>query len=297
MARWAPAKQDTLDHLAAEITHNYSRGRVVVAVDGASVDGTSAFADDLAAALGRGRDDVVRVSADDVRDTAGLGADRGRRPVPGARRPQGRLALPGVGGCRGAIARRAARHQRSQRTRSSTTPTRNIPDGCSRTPADPGPTSTAGQSTGSRADSLRTTSIGARNAPVASTSCTMATRAEFTGARMPTRVAAATTAPLRSSTSVSRPLRMLCSVDPGFGVSPIRFAMASGNLLHRTERQARQQPEPAIGDALQRGEAHSGSPAPRPPSPACRRRGCRRSPGCAITSCALRPVMAGNAFT
>lgn len=71
MARWAPAKQDTLDHLAAEITHNYSRGRVIVAVDGASVDGTSAFADDLAAALGRGRDDVVRVSADAVRETAG----------------------------------------------------------------------------------------------------------------------------------------------------------------------------------------------------------------------------------
>ena len=71
MARWAPAKQDTLDHLAGEITHNYAGGRVVVAVDGASVDGTSAFADDLADALGRGRDDVVRVAADDVRGTTG----------------------------------------------------------------------------------------------------------------------------------------------------------------------------------------------------------------------------------
>lgn len=49
MTRWAPQKTDVLDALAAEILHNYPRGRVIVAVDG--IAGTAEFADDLAEAV------------------------------------------------------------------------------------------------------------------------------------------------------------------------------------------------------------------------------------------------------
>ena len=51
MTKWAPLKTDTLDALAAEILHNYGRGRAVVAIDGTAA--TSAFAEDLAEALRR----------------------------------------------------------------------------------------------------------------------------------------------------------------------------------------------------------------------------------------------------
>ena len=51
MTKWAPAKIDTLDALAAEILQNNGRGRVVVAIDGLA--GTADFATDLAEALRR----------------------------------------------------------------------------------------------------------------------------------------------------------------------------------------------------------------------------------------------------
>lgn len=51
-----------MDALASEITHNYARGRRLVAVDGAR--GTKAFADDLAVALREAGHPVVRASLD-----------------------------------------------------------------------------------------------------------------------------------------------------------------------------------------------------------------------------------------
>lgn len=72
MARWQPAKHDTLSELAGEITHNYPRGGVLVAVDGGRPEGTTAFADDLAEVLRESRPDVTRLGLDEVRT-----ADRG----------------------------------------------------------------------------------------------------------------------------------------------------------------------------------------------------------------------------
>lgn len=51
MTTWAPQKSDTLQALATEILHNYSAGRVLVALDGPDRPAVSAFADDLAAAV------------------------------------------------------------------------------------------------------------------------------------------------------------------------------------------------------------------------------------------------------
>ncbi|MCU1571385.1 MAG: uridine kinase [Naasia sp.] len=64
MTRWAPAKNDVLDELAAEIRHNYPHGRIAVAVDGIDGSGTGAFADDLAAAFERSGVAAVRASID-----------------------------------------------------------------------------------------------------------------------------------------------------------------------------------------------------------------------------------------
>ncbi|PPF84086.1 hypothetical protein C5B96_07905 [Subtercola sp. Z020] len=52
-----------MDALAAEITHNYGRGRRVVAVDG--IVGTGAFADDLGMALREAGHPVTRASLTD----------------------------------------------------------------------------------------------------------------------------------------------------------------------------------------------------------------------------------------
>ena len=49
--RWTPQKKDVLEALAADILHNYSRGRVIVAVDGVDGAGKSHFAADLVDAL------------------------------------------------------------------------------------------------------------------------------------------------------------------------------------------------------------------------------------------------------
>lgn len=67
MAKWAPAKTDTLDVLAGEIVHNYPGGRVIVAIDGDAGIGTGPFADDLAEALHRRGYEVARASIDAFR--------------------------------------------------------------------------------------------------------------------------------------------------------------------------------------------------------------------------------------
>jgi uridine kinase len=51
MAKWAPAKKDTMEALASEILHNYRHGRAIIAVDGRRGSGMNEFADALAAAL------------------------------------------------------------------------------------------------------------------------------------------------------------------------------------------------------------------------------------------------------
>ena len=62
MARWQPAKKDVLDALAAEILHNYGKGRVIVGVDGDSGSGASGVADDLAVTLREGGRKAFRAS-------------------------------------------------------------------------------------------------------------------------------------------------------------------------------------------------------------------------------------------
>ncbi|MDO9394943.1 MAG: hypothetical protein Q7T71_00200 [Herbiconiux sp.] len=57
------AASEFADALAGEIRHNYRAGRVIVGVDG--IEGTAAFADELAAAFRRAGADTVRASLDD----------------------------------------------------------------------------------------------------------------------------------------------------------------------------------------------------------------------------------------
>jgi uridine kinase len=60
MTGGAPQKADLLDALAAEIVHNYGKGRVIVAIDGLA--GTAEFADQLAEAIKRTGHVVFRAS-------------------------------------------------------------------------------------------------------------------------------------------------------------------------------------------------------------------------------------------
>jgi uridine kinase len=60
-----PDKKTVIAELAAEILHNYSEGRVIVAVDGVDGAGKTEFADALAAQLGIGHRAVFRASIDD----------------------------------------------------------------------------------------------------------------------------------------------------------------------------------------------------------------------------------------
>jgi uridine kinase len=83
MTMWAPQKQDTLDALAAEILHNYGKGRVVVAVDGVDGSGKTHFADALGEALRRAGHTVVRASID------GFHNPRAKRHERGASSPEG----------------------------------------------------------------------------------------------------------------------------------------------------------------------------------------------------------------
>ncbi|AND16823.1 hypothetical protein [Rathayibacter tritici] len=65
MTRWAPQKADVLDALAAEVLHNYARGRVTVGIDGDDPEVSGAFALELAEALRRaGRDAIIAHLAD-----------------------------------------------------------------------------------------------------------------------------------------------------------------------------------------------------------------------------------------
>lgn len=67
MTRWAPRKTDVLDALATEILQQYSRGRVVVAVDAQDPTRAEAFAADLAAAVGRTSHSVFVAALSDFR--------------------------------------------------------------------------------------------------------------------------------------------------------------------------------------------------------------------------------------
>jgi uridine kinase len=62
MAQWAPQRTDTMAALAAEILHNYGRGRVVVAVDGVDDAGLASFADRLSEAVTASGHSSARVS-------------------------------------------------------------------------------------------------------------------------------------------------------------------------------------------------------------------------------------------
>lgn len=87
MAQWAPERTDTMAALAAEILHNYARGRVVVAIDGVDDAGQSAFADRLSEAItaaghgsaraskGQGPDAAATLTAEVAAFRAETGAD------------------------------------------------------------------------------------------------------------------------------------------------------------------------------------------------------------------------------
>jgi uridine kinase len=70
MMRWTPRKADTLAALAAEILHNYRRGRVVVGVDGLVGSGMLPFADALAAAIAEAGHEVHRASRGTLDDAS-----------------------------------------------------------------------------------------------------------------------------------------------------------------------------------------------------------------------------------
>lgn len=83
MARWAPERRDTLKALADELLQHYSRGRIVVGIDGADGAGKSVFADDLATEL-RGRGHAVfRASMDDFHRPRALRYAQGRESARG----------------------------------------------------------------------------------------------------------------------------------------------------------------------------------------------------------------------
>ena len=65
MARWAPAKKDTMEALASEILHNYGHGRAIVAVDGRRNSGMNGFADDMADTLRAQGRSVFHASIED----------------------------------------------------------------------------------------------------------------------------------------------------------------------------------------------------------------------------------------
>jgi len=84
MTRWTPERRALLEGLAAELLHNYGRGRTIVAVDGPRAPGRPAFADDLAEALRKRGHDVFRASIEDFqnprekREAQGRDSARGR---------------------------------------------------------------------------------------------------------------------------------------------------------------------------------------------------------------------------
>ena len=83
MTRWTPQKKDVLEALAADILHNYGRGRVIVAVDGVDGAGKSLFAASLVETLEKAGHAAVHASIDgfhrprDERYTQGKDSARG----------------------------------------------------------------------------------------------------------------------------------------------------------------------------------------------------------------------------
>jgi len=76
MTRWAPLKADVLDALAAEILQLYSKGRIIVAIDGPEGSGTPEFAAALAASVRRTGHPVFVASVEDFhRDPASIEPD------------------------------------------------------------------------------------------------------------------------------------------------------------------------------------------------------------------------------
>lgn len=65
MALASLARRDVIASLADEILHNYSRGRVIVAVDGVDGSGTTAFAADLVARLNKRGHTAFQAKIDD----------------------------------------------------------------------------------------------------------------------------------------------------------------------------------------------------------------------------------------
>ena len=63
--RWTPQRKDVLEALAADILHNYARGRVIVAIDGVDAAATASFARDVSAAIDRLGHASVAASTDD----------------------------------------------------------------------------------------------------------------------------------------------------------------------------------------------------------------------------------------
>lgn len=97
MAQWAPERTDTMAALAAEILHNYARGRVVVAIDGVDDAGQAGFADRLSeaitaaghgaarASLGNGAEATATLTATVTAFRADSGAPDGILVVDGTR--------------------------------------------------------------------------------------------------------------------------------------------------------------------------------------------------------------------
>jgi uridine kinase len=85
---WSPSRRAALEALAAELLHNYGRGRTIVAVDGPTAAGKSTFADDLAVELrkrgpGTQGHDVFRASIDDFLRPRAARYARGRDSAKG----------------------------------------------------------------------------------------------------------------------------------------------------------------------------------------------------------------------
>ncbi len=83
MALQVLSKSEVIDGLAAEILHNYGKGRAIIAVDGLDGAGKTRFADALAARLGVGHRAVFRASIDDFHQS------RARRYARGKESPEG----------------------------------------------------------------------------------------------------------------------------------------------------------------------------------------------------------------
>jgi uridine kinase len=76
-------RKTVIRELAAEIRHNYSEGRVIVAVDGMDGAGKTEFANALAAELGIGHKAVFRASIDDFHQSRARRYARGRDSAEG----------------------------------------------------------------------------------------------------------------------------------------------------------------------------------------------------------------------